>query len=45
MKEDIEGVSGLYNVDVVFLQSVDKVFRDIVLKTGRIIYERDSSKE
>ncbi len=40
--EDIEEVAGLYKVDIVYLNSTDKVFRDIILKTGRIIYERST---
>lgn len=40
LKEEIEKVSGLYKVDIVFLKSVDEEFRSIVLKTGKVIYER-----
>lgn len=42
MKESIEKISGLYNVDIVFLKSVDTEFRNIVEKTGTVIYERDA---
>ena len=38
--EQIEKFSGLYGVDIVYLGSVDKDFRKIVLKTGRLIYEK-----
>ena len=40
LKREIEQVSGLYKVDVIFLKSVDKDFKNIVLKTGRIIYDK-----
>ena len=40
MKEQIEKISGLYGVDIVYLCSVDKDFRQIILKTGRLIYEK-----
>lgn len=36
----IEEISGLYKVDVVYLNEVDADFRDIILKTGKVIYER-----
>lgn len=42
IKERIDKVSGLYKVDIVFFNSVDQKFKDIIIKTGRIIYERDS---
>ncbi|MFH1797896.1 MAG: nucleotidyltransferase domain-containing protein [Candidatus Omnitrophota bacterium] len=40
ISEKIEEVSGLYKVDIVYLGSVDEGFKKIVLKTGRIMYER-----
>ncbi len=40
MNEQVEKISGLYGVDIVYLGSVDKDFRQIILKTGRPIYER-----
>ena len=36
----IEAVSGLYTVDVVYLPQVDDDFRDVILKTGRVLYEQ-----
>ena len=41
INEDIDKASGLYSVDVVFLNSVNKAFREIVLKTGKVVYERN----
>ena len=38
--EAIEEVAGLYSCDLVFLGSVEKDFRNIILNTGKVIYER-----
>lgn len=40
IREDIEKISGLYKIDLVYLLSCDKKFRNIVLKTGEVVYER-----
>ncbi len=40
LKGEISQMAGLYKVDIIFLKSVEKSFKEIVLKTGRIIYER-----
>jgi predicted nucleotidyltransferase len=40
MRDEIERVSGLYSVDVVYLKSVEEPFRRLVLKTGVVVYER-----
>ncbi|MBI4430844.1 MAG: nucleotidyltransferase domain-containing protein [Candidatus Omnitrophica bacterium] len=40
LDEQIEHVSGLYSVDIIYLRSVEKEFRDIVLKTGKVMYEK-----
>jgi len=40
LREKLEEISGLYKVDIVFLESVDKEFKDIILKRGKILYER-----
>lgn len=40
IREDIDQVSGLYSVDVVYLNSVDAEFKNIILKTGKTIYEQ-----
>lgn len=39
-KEDIENVSGLYHVDIIYLSEVDDEFKKIILKTGEVIYGR-----
>ena len=38
--EKIERIAGLYRVDLVFLKKASKDFQNIILKTGRVIYER-----
>jgi len=40
IREDIEKISGLYKIDIVYLLSCDEKFTNIVLKTGEVVYER-----
>ena len=40
MMEKVNVVAGLYKVDIIYLNSIDKAFKNIILKTGKIIYER-----
>lgn len=40
LKEKLEEITGLYKVDIIFLESVDKELRDIILRRGKILYER-----
>ncbi len=40
VKEAIEAVSGLYKVDVVYLRDLEEDFRTIILKTGKVVYEK-----
>ncbi len=40
VSEKIDEETGLYSFDIVYLNSVDKNFKDLVLKTGKIVYER-----
>ena len=40
LREKLEEITGLYKVDIVFLESVDKEFREIILRRGKILYER-----
>lgn len=42
ISEEIDQVAGLYEVDIVYLSNVDEAFRDIILKTGKTVYERRS---
>ena len=38
--EEIEQVAGLYDVDIVYLREVDSVFKELILKSGKVLYER-----
>jgi len=40
IKEKIDDVSGLYSVDLIYLNSVDENFKNLVLKTEKTVYER-----
>lgn len=39
IKEKIEKASGLYGIDIVYLDSVDKDFKEIILRTGKVVYD------
>jgi predicted nucleotidyltransferase len=41
--ERIEDISGLYSVDIVFIEEVDEDFKELIRKTGKVIYEKDRS--
>ncbi len=36
----IDKISGLYTVDIIYLDEVDEGFKDIILKTGKVVYAR-----
>lgn len=38
--ETINDAIGLYKADIVYLPNVDPEFRDLVLTTGKVVYER-----
>lgn len=40
ISEKIDEETGLYSFDIVYLNSVDIEFKNLVWKTGKIIYER-----
>jgi len=40
LKEKLKEISGLYKVDIIFLESVDREFKDIIIRRGKILYER-----
>ena len=40
IEEAVNESIGLYKADIVYLPDVDADFRNLVLKTGRIVYER-----
>ena len=40
LKDKLEDILGLHKLDLVFINEVEKKFKEIILKTGRVIYER-----
>lgn len=42
LMEKIDAVIGLYKVDIIYLNSIEETFKNIILKTGKVIYERRS---
>lgn len=40
LRREMDKITGLYKIDIIYLKSVEEEFRDIVLKTGRVIYEK-----
>jgi len=38
--EAIDNAIGLYRADIVYLPNVDPEFRDLILSTGKVVYER-----
>ncbi len=38
--EEIDQIAGLYDVDIVYLKQVDPVFKELIIKTGKVIYAR-----
>ncbi len=38
--EKMDEIGGLYKIDVIYLKNSDPGFRDIVLKTGEVLYEK-----
>ena len=40
LKESISTYSGLYSVDIVFLNKLDAEFIEIIKQTGKVIYEK-----
>ena len=40
LNDKLEDILGLNKLDLVFLNEVEKKFKEIILKTGKVIYER-----
>jgi predicted nucleotidyltransferase len=40
LEEKIDEISGLYSVDLIFLDSCEEDFKNIVLGTGKVLYGR-----
>ena len=43
LKEKIEIISWPFFVDLIFLEEIDEEFKELVMKTGRIVYEKNRS--
>lgn len=40
IQKNIAKISGLYKVDIVYINSVDEEFKEIILNSGELLYER-----
>ena len=40
LNEEIDKYSGLYSIDIIYLNSINKEFKNIIIKTGKVVYER-----
>ncbi|MBI4684863.1 MAG: nucleotidyltransferase domain-containing protein [Nitrospirae bacterium] len=40
VKEALDRRLGIFTVDLIYLDSADKDFKDLVLKTGKVLYEQ-----
>ena len=43
LKEKIDLISGIYSVDLIFLDEVDENFKNKVLKEGKVLYAKEWS--
>ena len=41
LKEKIDIISGVYSVDLIFLNNVEENFRNKILKDGKILYDKN----
>lgn len=40
INEELEENSGLYSIDVLYLSNIEDAFKEIILSTGKVIYEK-----
>jgi predicted nucleotidyltransferase len=40
IRDAVNDAIGLYKADILFLPNVDPEFRDLILSTGKVVYER-----
>ncbi len=40
LKEKLNDMAGLHNIDIIFIKEVDRGFRNIILQTGKVVYEK-----
>jgi predicted nucleotidyltransferase len=43
LKEELESLTGLYSLDLIFYDEIDEKFKAHILKQGRLLYEKDGS--
>ncbi|MCF8241586.1 MAG: nucleotidyltransferase domain-containing protein [Melioribacteraceae bacterium] len=42
VKEEIDLVAGLHKIDIVEMRKIDTEFKEIILESGRVVYEKGS---
>ena len=42
--EAVDEAIGLYEADIVYLKALAPSFRELIVKTGKIIYEREEKR-
>ena len=40
LKEKLNNMAGLHSIDIIFIKEVDKGFGNIILQTGKVVYEK-----
>ena len=40
IREELEEHSGLYSIDILYLPDIEDEFKEIILSTGKVIYEK-----
>lgn len=40
LREKLNQIAGIYSVDLVFINEVEEDFKQLILQTGRVIYEK-----
>jgi len=45
IETEIDKIRGLYKVDIVFFEEVDEGFREIILKSGVVLYARNRLRD
>jgi predicted nucleotidyltransferase len=40
INEELEENSGLYSIDVLYLPDIEDKFKEVILSTGKVIYEK-----
>ena len=40
LKEKLNDMAGLHSIDIIFIKEVDNGFRNIILQTGKVVYEK-----